>query len=131
MTLDLIRTLILLAGLALHGQPDDWDVAVQAAMVLTPEGPALELLWDPVAIYIQEPPGGACGVSYGQFVLVHPQPERLGCSRTLEHELGHVWQWRGWGLLPLYSEPSESWRQVPPAPRVMRHSLLRISFPLR
>lgn len=132
MTLDLIRALLLLGGFLLYGPPDRWDVAVQGVLVLSPDGLAVEVLVDPVTVYVRVPPSGYCGMSYGQVVLVHPDPASLGCSSTLEHELAHVWQWRGWGLLPFgYTEPPEPWHQIPAAPRVMRHGLIRISVPLR
>lgn len=132
MTIDLIRAFILLWGLVLHGPPDRWDIAIQFALVASPEGLGVEVIWDPVAIYHRHPPKGFCGMSFGQVVFIHPSPSDLECLYTEEHELAHVWQWRGYGLWPFgYSEPPEPWHQIPPAPYVMRHGLIRFSLPFR
>ena len=138
MSLDLIKTLIVLASYLWLGPPDDTAHAWTIRLALAPDGAAVELVYDPVLIYYRPPPGSLCGMAIASTVFIHPEPARLGCENTLAHEMGHVWQYREWGLLfpflyladPNYWEGPEPWRSPPPHNKRLLHGLLRISIPV-
>jgi hypothetical protein len=65
-SVDLLKLLILLAGMWGQGTPDGWDVAAQVRLTLAIPGltGAVELALDPVPIYYR-PLGGTAGYSPG------------------------------------------------------------------
>lgn len=137
MDISLVKLVLLLAGLVAYGRPDGWDVAAQARLSLYLPGPvgSVGLVVDPIPIYYR-PLGGPCGLYWGPIV-VDPEAGRKGCSNTLEHELGHAWQARSYGLLypisyalspPLW-EPERPWGEVPASPRVLEWALIRFWWP--
>jgi hypothetical protein len=104
--------------------------------------PALyvQFKYDPVFVYNRELPNNLCGMTIYNAVFISPRAGELGCEKTLEHEMAHVWQWRTYGLLlPIvYGAFNESFE--PPFPRskyeipyhkkVMNFSLITISIPI-
>jgi hypothetical protein len=132
-SVDLLKLLILLAGMWGRGTPDSWDVAAQVRLTLAIPGPtgAVELAVDPVPIYYR-PLEGYCGLFTG-VILVDPDHARMGCQNTLRHELNHAWQLRTWGLLyPIsYLANPDYWESDPqPAPRSLNWPLIRVWLPL-
>lgn len=139
MDISLVKTLLILYGLLRFGAPDNWDVAMQAQLSVYLPGPAasIGLNIDPVPIYYRPLEGDLCGVYYG-IIVVDPNAAAKGCRNTLEHELGHAWQSRSYGLLvaatylisePLW-EPAAPEHQIPPHKRVLEWSLIRLWFPV-
>ncbi|AYJ74803.1 hypothetical protein phiMa_20 [Thermus phage phiMa] len=141
MGVDLIKALTLLWALVVYGLPDGWDVALGARLSLGLDGVVLEVGVDPVGIYRRPPPwpwDGLCGLDALGMVFVNPNAAALGCADTLDHELGHVWQYRAYGLAyaltyhayPGWWEPSRPWEEIPHAPRTLLYPLIRLTLPL-
>lgn len=142
MDVSLVKLLLLLYGLAVHGSPDRWDVGLAVGATVAFPGPTatLEVRLDPVAVFYRPLPSDLCGYAVGAYVVVNPDYARKGCQNTLEHELGHIQQTRAWGLVhpltypfwrPVW-EPPEPWRGTEGMyiPKGLNWPLIRVWLPL-
>lgn len=133
--IEMLKAVLLLAGLLRYGAPAGWDVAARLTLYVYPEtSPRVELLLDPVAIFRSPLPDRLCGYALGSYVVLDPKP---GCSNTLEHELNHIWQGRSYEILmpPSYALDADFWEAHPSwtaedmfAPRRLNWALLQFGF---
>ena len=145
MDISLIKFLSVIYALLHYGSPDyrvdEFSVGVLFSFGRSSE-PALylQVKYDPIFVYHRELPNDLCGMSIYNAVFISPRAQELGCTRTLEHEMAHVWQGRTYGLLLLlvslaFNESFEppypkSMYEIPYHRRVMNFSLINISIPL-
>jgi hypothetical protein len=145
MDISLTKFLSLLIIYLMYGSPDyhvdDFSFGFSLSFGGGSE-PALyaQLKYDPVFVYNRELPNNLCGMNIYNAIFISPRAGELGCKKTIEHEMAHVWQGRTYGLLlPIaYGAFKESFE--PPFPRsnyelpyhkkVMNFSLINISIPL-
>jgi len=145
MDISLVKLLSLLFVYFMHGSPDhridDFSFGLSFSFGGGSE-PALyvQFKYDPVFVYNRELPNNICGITIYNAVFISPRAGELGCEKSFEHEMAHVWQGRTYGLLlPIvYGAFNDSFE--PPFPRskyelpyhkkVMNFSLITISIPI-
>lgn len=145
MLVDIFKLLFIVFGLIRYGAPDSYETAFSYGLVISTTNyqdfsVALSLKVDLNTIYNLDEifwlGNEYCGLYFPGVILVSKRAHQLGCSNTLEHEIGHAWQYRTFGpFLPIYGlfenlEPEYPYYQIPPHRKTMNYSLITFYIPL-
>jgi len=142
---DIFKLFFIIFGFIKYGIPDNYETAFSYGLAFSTTNyqdfsVAISFKYDLNAIYILDEifwfGGESCGLYLPGVILVSKRASQLGCSNTLEHEMGHAWQYRAFGpFLPIYGlfenlEPDYSYYQIPPHRKTMNYSLITFYIPL-
>lgn len=139
MSVDLIKALSLFIAFLLYGNPNQTETTVSFGLQITNLGTSIELNIDPTYIYYRNLTiQNACGITIINTIIIDPSCQQL--EKILEHEMGHIWQYRNYGLgfvvtYPLFTEYYEGGKytgaiSIPPHKTVLNFPLIKISLPI-